>query len=162
MKRHKLSPDILKEGFRALGHALCPSKKHAELTETVIGLGGIDTAIGVMSIFHLKEYIQLDACLLLANLSLVKDAATRIADHPVGILTIVDAMNRFPDHEDLQRFGCRTLENISQFNITSHNDKIIQAGGLVALAEAKTKHPNNARIHEIVRTTMKHLFKFEE
>jgi hypothetical protein len=155
-----MSPAVQRAGFRALGNASYKIKKGA--IETVTELGGIETAIDAMRRFPARKSVQTNACLLLCNVACLKGSVARIAQNPDGIPAIVGAMKKFSDDSRIQLYGCSTLMQISKSKVTAHNEKIVQAGGLVVLAEAKTNHPNNQDIPTRVRTAMKHLFNFKE
>jgi hypothetical protein len=169
MKKHSLSPGVQGEGLRALGsnscslfslavgHASCATKQCPK--ETVTDLGGVETAIDAMKSFPADEDVQSNACLLLGNLARLKDAGNRIGQHPDGIPAIVDAMKKFPNVEDLQLFGCTALMNISELKVRGFDEKIVQAGGLVVLVEAKKNYPYNGGIQTWGRLAVKHLYK---
>jgi hypothetical protein len=115
---------------------------HNEASETFATLGGIDIVLSAMKRFSDEVSLQCHACQLLANLAALQSVSAHIVEHPDGIPSIIEAMKKFPDHAFLQGSGCCALRNLSSHGVQEHNDKIVQAGGLVALEEAKTKHPN--------------------
>ena len=99
-----------------------------------------------MTCFPSEDNVQAMGCALFTNASLHRSLAALIAGHPDGIPMIIEAMKRFPDVSDLQGYGCMALFNITNHKNFAHYDKIVQADGLIVLAAAKTKHPNNERI----------------
>jgi hypothetical protein len=60
-------------------------------------------------------------------------------------------MRRWPDNDQLQFFACTAIDRLASSKENEGENlklkrKIIDVGGLVALAEARTKHQNDARV----------------
>jgi len=83
-----------------------------------------------------------------------------------GITTLVQVMRHWPDSEQVQANSCAALEQLALLpaacssttsssgrdscgdDMTEIQKKIVDVGGLVALAEARTKHQHDARVRD--------------
>jgi hypothetical protein len=154
LNKYQQSSRVQEAGLRALANIVRDQEK---TMETVAKLGGIERALSAMARFPSSKSVQRNGCLLLGNLASLQSLSARIADHPDTIPSIVAAMKKFPNEAELQQWGCMALGNVSEFKVQAHINKIVEAEGLVVLAQAKTKHPNNDLLQEYARDAIKNL-----
>ena len=64
-----------------------------------------------------------------------------------AIRALVQAMEYWPDNEEVQAYASEALNRLASNKSRDIRKKIIDVGGLVALAQAKTKHQHDARVN---------------
>ena len=69
----------------------------------------------------------------------------KIMEHG-GISVLVNAMKHWPENEEVQANACMALDLLAANCDIAIRKKIIDVGGLVILAEARTKHQHDIRI----------------
>ena len=57
-------------------------------------------------------------------------------------------MRQWPENEEVQAHASRALNRLASNNSSTIKRKVIDVGGLVALAEARTKHQHDVRVNE--------------
>lgn len=58
-------------------------------------------------------------------------------------------MEFWPDNEEVQAYASEALNHLASSEVSDIRKKIIDVGGLVALARARTNHQHDARVNSL-------------
>lgn len=124
-------------------------KTDKHIHKFVVELGGIETTVKAM-----KRYSEAFDGVAASGSGLICaicgfDTST---DHKLmncgAIRVLVEAMEFWPNNEEVQAYASEALNRLAAANQGSDiQKKIIDVGGLVALAKARTKHQHDARVN---------------
>ena len=117
------------------------------MTDIAAKVGCIEITVKALKRFSEKsETVACSGCGLLMNISgRSLEIDKRIMENG-GITVLVQAMQNWPQNELVQTYACTALDRLADSQSSSIIKKIIDVGGLVALAEARTRHQHDARV----------------
>lgn len=146
VERYIDDPDDATNALRILQTMV---KTDSHIHKFVIELGGIETTIKAMKrYFKDNEGVAASGAGLI---SLICGYNTK-TDHKLmncgAIRVLVQAMEFWPDNEEVQAYASEALNHLASSEVSDIRKKIIDVGGLVALARARTKHQHDARVNK--------------
>lgn len=117
------------------------------ILQMVSEMGGIESTVKALK-KHSEDYEEVasSGCGLLMNICGYSDLADAALLECGGITAIVQAMRYWPDNERLQCYACTALDRLATTPNKDIHKKIIDVGGLLTLAEARSKHQNDVRV----------------
>jgi hypothetical protein len=124
------------------------TRSDEQMTDIVAQMGGIELAVKALKRFsEVHEGVACSGCGMVTNLCghKKKQIDQKILDTGC-IAVLVRAMQQWPQNELVQIYSCTALNYLATSSIEAIPIKIIDVGGLVALAEARTKHQHDSRI----------------
>jgi hypothetical protein len=146
MERHTDDPGDAADFLTILQTMTC---NEMDLSYLVKELGGIDITVSTMKKFATDyEGVACSGCGLLMNICGYSDETDEKVMYSGGISVLVNAMRAWPEDERTQCFACTALAKLAGSPNQTIKKKIIDAGGLIALAEARTKHQNDIRVRK--------------
>jgi hypothetical protein len=112
----------------------------------IVEMGGIETTVKALKQYS-EDYdgVARGGCGVLMSVCGV-DAVGDVIQGCGGIAAIVQAMKFWPDDERVQSYACAALHQLATGPNDTMRKKIIDVGGLVAIAEARTKHQNDSSV----------------
>jgi len=126
-------------------HTMTASDEH--IRQLFGEMGGIEMAVKALHKYSEEDAdVALHGCGLLMNLCGCSESNDAAILRCGGITALVKAMRDWPHHEQVQCHGCIALDRLASSDDVDISRKIIDVGGLVALAEARTKHQNDIRV----------------
>jgi len=114
----------------------------------VVELGGIETIVKTM-----KRFAQECDGVAASGSGLISSICGQdvVTDHKLmncgAIRVLVEAMTCWPDNEEVQAHSSEALRRLAANQSSGIQKKIVDVGGLVALAQARTKHQHDARVN---------------
>jgi len=117
------------------------------MTDIAAKVGCIEITVKALKRFSEKsETVACSGCGLLMNISGRSLAIDKRIMESGGINVLVQAMQQWPQNELVQTYACTALDRLADSPSSAIIMKIIDVGGLVALAEARTRHQHDARV----------------
>ena len=136
------------------------SWSHREIRKTAFDQGGLKAATDAMASHKLNERVQRCGCYALRALfngTTTTTYAKAVVDSG-GIQAVIEAMENFRDDACVQQYGCECLHALAK----SHDDyrkRIINTTrGLIAVAQARQTHKDNADLVRVSETANKCLW----
>lgn len=119
--------------------------EHASIRDEFARANGCRYVAQAMQDYLDNVEVQCKCCMLLTNLacSLEKKPETMFTQDTAQ--AIVNAMQCFPQHRDVQSYGCGALRNLLAAQL---KHMVIQAGGIPAVIGAMHEHPDDRYVQE--------------
>jgi hypothetical protein len=143
MDQYICEPETAVETLTIL-QTMAASDEHIQ--RLIVELGGIETTVKALK-KHSEDYEEVarEGCGVLMNVCRVDNVGQAIVECG-GITAIVQAMQFWPNDERVQSYACKAFDQLATLPNGSIRKKIIDTGGLVAIAEARTKHQNDISV----------------
>jgi hypothetical protein len=124
-------------------------KTDRHIHKLVVELGGIETSVKVIKKFgDRNEGVAVSGVGLIQAICGYNNATDQKLLECGAIRVIVQVTRHWPENEVLQANACKALDRLASNKDVSIQKKIIDVGGLVALAEARTRHQNDERVYK--------------
>jgi hypothetical protein len=125
-----------------------------ECGSAMSAVGGVEAVIAVMKTFPKCQALHESACYVLVNLTWSCNIGTDNAVASVGFEVLLDAVNYHLDSAVVCEKAFGVIESV--ISESKENTKLfMNAGGVAALTEVRTKWPNNDEIQHVVRILAK-------